>query len=76
MNRPDIECELVRPTLRVRDVVAAAECYTSRLGFVMSFTWGEPPSMAGVSLGKTRMFLEKGEPNPDAWSLADLAEHR
>lgn len=69
MNRPDIDCELIHHTLRVRDVVAATEFYSDKLGFVISFTWGEPPSMAGVNLGKTQMFLEKGEPNPDASSV-------
>lgn len=67
--RPVIDCELIHPTLRVKDVVAATEFYTSKLGFVISFTWGEPPSMAGVNLGKTQMFLEKGEPNPAASSV-------
>ena len=67
--RPDIECKLIHPTLRVRDVTAAAEFYTARLGFAVSFTWGEPLSMAGVNLDRTQMFLEKCEPNPESSSV-------
>jgi catechol 2,3-dioxygenase-like lactoylglutathione lyase family enzyme len=69
MNRPDIECELIHPSLRVRNVVAAADFYSTQLGFVISFTWGEPPSFAGVTLGKTQMFLEMGDPHPGASSV-------
>lgn len=67
--RPDVQCELIHPTLRVRDVVAAAEFYDQRLGFRVSFTWGEPPTMAGMALGKTQMFLEQGDPSPEASSV-------
>ena len=66
---PEIECEQQHPALRVSDVVAAVDFYTKRLGFRLGFTWGDPPSMAGVNLGNVQMFLERGTPNPEGCSL-------
>jgi catechol 2,3-dioxygenase-like lactoylglutathione lyase family enzyme len=62
---PDIECEQIHPALVVSDIRAAADFYTERLGFWLAFTWGDPPSMAGVNLGNVQMFLERGTPNPN-----------
>lgn len=53
----------------VGDVDAAIEFYTTRLGFVNSFTYGDPPTMAGVNLGNVQMFLEKGVPAPQGASV-------
>lgn len=64
-----VDCEQVHPSLSVEDVAAAAEFYTSKLGFSQSFTWGEPPSMAGVNLGNVQIFLEKGTPSPKGLSV-------
>src|SRR5688500_2016267 len=47
---PKVDCERHQPCLSVSDVAAAAEYYTTKLGFTMGFTWGEPPTMAGVNL--------------------------
>src|SRR5688572_1655161 len=58
------EAERVHPSLAVPDVRAAADFYANNLGFTVSFTWGEPPTMAGVNLGEVQMFLEQGTPNP------------
>jgi len=66
---PDIECEQIHPALVVRDVLAAADFYTKKLGFWTSFTWGDPPSMAGVNIGNVQMFLERGIPNPEGYSV-------
>ena len=33
------------------------------------FTWGDPPTMAGVNLGEVQMFLEQGTPNPEGCSV-------
>ena len=66
---PDIECEQEHAALRVDDVLAAVDFYTSKLGFRLGFTWGDPPSIAGVNLGKVQMFLEKGTPAPDGASV-------
>ena len=61
---PQVDCEQQHPALRVSDVPAAVEFYTNKLGFRLGFTWGDPPSMAGVNLGNVQMFLEQGPPNP------------
>jgi catechol 2,3-dioxygenase-like lactoylglutathione lyase family enzyme len=66
---PDIDCERHHPSLSVRDVLAAADFYTTKLGFTLGFTWGEPPEIAGVNLGKVQMFLERGTPNPAGCSV-------
>jgi len=61
---PIVDCEQQHPSLPVPDVVAAAEFYTTRLGFREAFRWGEPPTIAGVNLGRVQLFLEQGTPNP------------
>jgi catechol 2,3-dioxygenase-like lactoylglutathione lyase family enzyme len=63
MSTPQIECDRQHPTLTVADIAAAVEFYTAKLGFGLSFTWGDPPSMAGV------VFLTKGKPNPAGCSV-------
>jgi catechol 2,3-dioxygenase-like lactoylglutathione lyase family enzyme len=67
--RPTVECEQQHPSLFVRDVPKAVEFYTQKLGFNLGFIWGEPPSMAGVNLGKMQIFLEQGTPDPNGCSL-------
>ena len=67
--RPEIDCEQVYPSLRVSNVLAAAEFYSTKLGFTVSFTWGEPVRMAGVSLGTTQMFLEQADAKPAETSV-------
>ena len=64
MQPPDIECENVHPGLAVADIGAAVEFYTEKLGFKLIFTWGEPPTFAGVNLGGKQIFLQKGTPDP------------
>ena len=61
---PAIDCEQHHPGLSVSDVRAATDFYTRKLGFTMGFTWGEPPTIAGVQLGKVQIFLEQGTPCP------------
>jgi catechol 2,3-dioxygenase-like lactoylglutathione lyase family enzyme len=55
--------------LPVSDVSAAVAYYTEKLGFELGFVWGDPVTMAGVNLGKARIFLEKGTPNPSGCNL-------
>jgi len=64
MEPPPIECEQQHAGLVVSDIQAAVEFYTNKLGFWLAFTWGDPPTFAGVNLGKVQMFLEQGEPSP------------
>lgn len=66
---PDVECEQLHTSLPVSDVLAAVEFYTKKLGFWQAFTWGDPPSIAGVNLGRVQIFLEQGTPNPKGCSV-------
>lgn len=60
---PKVECEQHRPTFVVSDVMAAVEFYTRKLGFTLGFTWGDPPTFAGVSLDRVSVHLSQGTPN-------------
>ena len=64
MKPPPIDCEQHHASLAVSDVEAAVEYYTNKLGFWVGFTWGDPPTIAGVNLGQVQIFLERGEPSP------------
>ena len=65
MTRPiDVDCEQVHPSVTAPDVAAAVDWYTTKLGFFVSFTWGDPPAIAGVNIGNVQMFIEKGTPSP------------
>lgn len=66
----DIDCEQQHASLNAPDLEAAIEFYTTKLGFRLSFTWGDPPTMAGVSLGSVQMFLERGSPGPSGCSVS------
>jgi catechol 2,3-dioxygenase-like lactoylglutathione lyase family enzyme len=61
---PFIECDQTHAGLAVSDLAAALEFYTKKLGFQQAFTWGDPPTFAGVNLGKVQMFLAAGTPTP------------
>ena len=61
---PFVECEQVHAGLAVTDIAAAIDFYTKKLGFKLAFTWGDPPTFAGVNLDKVQMFLRKGTPDP------------
>src|SRR5260370_7799614 len=61
---PFVECEQVHAGLAVNDIAAAVEFYTKKLGFAAAFTWGDPPTFAGVKLDKVQIFLRKGTPDP------------
>jgi catechol 2,3-dioxygenase-like lactoylglutathione lyase family enzyme len=57
------------PVLPVTSVPAATEFYIQKLGFTLGFTWGDPPSFAGVNLGRVQLFLQQGIPNPGGCSV-------
>jgi catechol 2,3-dioxygenase-like lactoylglutathione lyase family enzyme len=61
---PFVECDQVHAGLAVNDIATAVEFYTKKLGFAAAFTWGDPPTFAGVKLDKAQMFLRKGTPDP------------
>ena len=54
---PHVDCERLHPGLPVGDVVAAVDFYRSKLGFVVGFTWGDPPTFAGMNLGDVSIHL-------------------
>jgi catechol 2,3-dioxygenase-like lactoylglutathione lyase family enzyme len=64
MTPPPVECDQLHAGLAVIDIRTAVDFYVQKLGFVEGFLWGDPPFFAGVNLGKTQIFLEKGQPNP------------
>jgi catechol 2,3-dioxygenase-like lactoylglutathione lyase family enzyme len=67
--RPIVDCEYHHTSLTVSDVPAAVKFYTRKLGFTLGFTWGKPPTMAGVNLGKVQIFLEQGTPSPKGCAI-------
>jgi catechol 2,3-dioxygenase-like lactoylglutathione lyase family enzyme len=71
---PVIECEQFHPVLVAGDIPAAVDFYTTKLGFKLGFTWGDPPTFAGVNLGKVQMFLQKGTPDPKGCSVTFLVD--
>lgn len=66
---PQVEVEQYHTSLRVANLATAVEFYTTRLGFSHAFTWGESPTMAGVTIGEAQIFLETGAPAPQGCSL-------
>ncbi|HZI94768.1 MAG TPA: VOC family protein [Patescibacteria group bacterium] len=66
---PEVECDQQHAELPVSDVLAAVEFYTTKLGFRTGFTWGDPPTVAGVNLGHVQLFLKQGTPNPRGCSV-------
>lgn len=67
---PDVDCEQVTAGLAVADITKAVEFYTTKLGFKLGFTWGDPPGFAGVKFGDVQIFLQKepGRAKSDAVS--------
>lgn len=66
---PQIYCEQHHAGLAVADIRNAVEFYTTKLGFKLGFTWGDPPTFAGVTLDRVQMFLQKGTPSPAGASV-------
>lgn len=66
---PQIYCEQHHAGLAVADIHDAVEFYTAKLGFKLGFTWGDPPTFAGVMLDRVQMFLQKGTPSPEGASV-------
>src|SRR3977135_2605912 len=61
---PVIECEQIHAGLAVSDIPTAVEFYIKKLGFQQAFTWGEPPTFAGVDFGTVQMVLANSTPAP------------
>jgi catechol 2,3-dioxygenase-like lactoylglutathione lyase family enzyme len=60
----NVECEQHHAGLAVSDVPAAVDFYTTKLGFRIGFTWGEPVTFAGLDLDRVQIFLQQGTPSP------------
>ena len=70
---PFVECDQVHAVLAVSDIPATIDFYTKKLGFKLGFTWGgDPPTFAGVNIGKIQMFLHKGTPSPQGCGVTFL----
>jgi catechol 2,3-dioxygenase-like lactoylglutathione lyase family enzyme len=67
---PLVECEQIHAGIAVEDIPSAVDFYARKLGFKPAFTWGDPPTFAGVNLGSVEMFLQKGTPTPNPTSAA------
>lgn len=65
---PEVDCEQLHAGIAVSDIDAAVDFYTTKLGFKLAFTWGDPPTFAGVNLGHVQIFLEKGTPSVEGCS--------
>ena len=57
-----VDCRQHHAILAVRDVSAAVDFYTKKLGFWCPFTEGDPPHFAGINLGQVQIFLVQGTP--------------
>jgi catechol 2,3-dioxygenase-like lactoylglutathione lyase family enzyme len=66
---PPVECEQYHASVYAADIPAAVAFYTTKLGFRVTFTANDPPTMAGVSLGHVEVFLEQGAPGPQGCSM-------
>jgi catechol 2,3-dioxygenase-like lactoylglutathione lyase family enzyme len=66
---PQVECERHHTNLPVTAPLAAADFYVKKLGFQQDFTWGDPPTLAAVSLGGAQVFLSQGTPVPQGCSI-------
>ncbi|WP_153797180.1 VOC family protein [Foetidibacter luteolus] len=69
ITTPTIFCEQQFPLLPVTSIADALEFYTHKLGFTVGFTWGDPPTMAGVNLDKVSLHLSS---NAGATSSASV----
>jgi len=67
---PPIECDQLHAGITVSDLAASIDFYVSRLGFQKAFTWGEPPTFAGMNLGNVQIFFSQGTPTPSAATAA------
>lgn len=68
-NAPKVDCERQHAGLSVPDLMMAVDYYTTKLGFTLGFTWGEPPTFAGVNLGEQQVFLQPGKASPKGCSV-------
>jgi catechol 2,3-dioxygenase-like lactoylglutathione lyase family enzyme len=61
---PQIDCEQHHAGMVASDITAAVDFYTKKLGFKLGFTWGDPPTFAGLNLDHVQIFFRQGTPDP------------
>src|SRR5258708_24966258 len=61
-------------TLPVSNLAAAIEFYVTKLGFRLGFTWGEPATFAGITLGEMEIFLKEDTPGPNAGAVVFMVD--
>lgn len=55
---PDVR--KIFPVFAVSNLDAAIAYYQEKLGFSLAWTWGQPPTRAGVALGEVEIQLDSG----------------
>jgi len=55
-----VRFECVTPILNVSNIKQSLEYYTKKLGFDISFEWGEPTGFAGLNRDGVELFLCEG----------------
>lgn len=72
MSNP-IECSAVYPTLAVSSVEKTCTWYVEKLGFVIRFLWGEPPTHGAIVLGDACVHFWNGVPQlSENWIYFDI----
>jgi catechol 2,3-dioxygenase-like lactoylglutathione lyase family enzyme len=69
LPKPQVSCDRHHTGIAVRDIQAAIDFYTTRLGFELGFVWRDPPEFAGLNLGEVQIFLDQREPNPEGCTM-------
>lgn len=64
MSEAPVACSEVIPTLAVGDVEKAIVWYRDVVGFSEGWSWGEPPTHAGMSYGRVEVHLSSVAPDP------------
>jgi catechol 2,3-dioxygenase-like lactoylglutathione lyase family enzyme len=68
-DAPQVDCDQHHAGLTVEDIPTAVDFYTTKLGFKLGFTWGDPPNFAAVNLDRVQIFLLRGKPGAQKGSV-------
>lgn len=68
-KKPETGCMAIYPTLGVPNVSEAAEFYQEKLGFELSFLYGEPPTHGAVQLDKATVHFYNGQTQVEGFWL-------
>ena len=68
-------CRAVYPTLAVPDVRATCDWYVTKLGFLIRFLWGDPPTHGAILLDQACVHFWQGDPHPTPnWLYFDVSD--